>query len=89
VVGTARQGVDVNFDVNFQGRCSVTIKNRLHLDVWVAPLGGDRDANWPLVDAEVDRLVALGATMIRRVSDDDQCFVVMSNPEGNEFCACG
>jgi hypothetical protein len=66
-----------------------TVKNRLHLDVWVAPLGGEREANWPLVDAEVDRLVALGATMIRRVSDDDQCFVVMSDPEGNEFCACG
>jgi catechol 2,3-dioxygenase-like lactoylglutathione lyase family enzyme len=66
-----------------------TVKNRLHLDVWVAPRGGDRETNWPTVDAEVKRLVALGATEIRRVSEDDQCFVVMSDPEGNEFCACG
>jgi hypothetical protein len=34
-------------------------------------------------------LVGLGATKIRRVSDDDQCFVVMADPEGNEFCLCG
>jgi len=65
------------------------VKNRLHLDVWVAPPGGSREENWPLVDAEVERLVALGATVIRRVSEDDQCFVVMTDPEGNEFCACG
>lgn len=66
-----------------------TVKNRLHLDVFVAPRGGDREANWPAVDTEVDRLVGLGASMVRRVSDDDQCFVVMTDPEGNEFCVCG
>jgi hypothetical protein len=31
----------------------------------------------------------LGATEIRRVSENDQCFVVMGDPEGNEFCVCG
>jgi hypothetical protein len=65
------------------------VKNRVHLDVFVVPRGGDPRASWPLVDAEVARLVGLGATKIRRVSDDDQCFVVMADPEGNEFCLCG
>jgi hypothetical protein len=64
-------------------------KNRLHLDVWVAPRGGPADANWSAVDAEVGRLVRLGATQVRRVSENDQCFVVMTDPEGNEFCVCG
>ena len=65
------------------------VKNRLHLDVWVAPRGGSVEANRPVVDAEVRRLVGLGATEIRRVSENDQCFVVMGDPEGNEFCVCG
>ena len=65
------------------------VKNRLHLDVFVVPRGGNPEASWPLVDAEVERLVGLGGTKIRRVSDTDQCFVVMSDPEGNEFCVCG
>lgn len=64
-------------------------KNRLHLDVWVAPSGGSADENWPLVDAEVNRLVGLGASEVRKVSDDGNCFVVMHDPEGNEFCVCG
>ena len=66
-----------------------TVKNPLHLDVWVAPRGGSGEDNWPLVDGEVERLVGLGASVTRRVSEDDQCFVVMSDPEGNEFCVCG
>jgi hypothetical protein len=65
------------------------VKNRLHLDVFVVPRGGDPEQSWPQVDAEVDRLVRLGATKLRRVSDTDQCFVVMADPEGNEFCVCG
>ena len=68
-----------------------TVKNRLHLDVWVAPRGGDADENWPLVNAEVERLVRLGGKMIKRAGDEEggQCFVVMGDPEGNEFCVCG
>ncbi|WP_436776304.1 VOC family protein [Yinghuangia sp. YIM S09857] len=54
------------------------VKNRLHLDL--QPQDRTRDE-------EVDRLVALGA----RVSDDRRRpdgagWVVMSDPEGNEFC---
>lgn len=64
-------------------------KNRLHLDVFVTERGGPPEAAWPLVDAEVHRLVELGGTDLRRVDEDEQCFVVMQDPEGNEFCVCG
>jgi predicted enzyme related to lactoylglutathione lyase len=54
-----------------------TGKNRLHLDV--APPGhGDQRA-------EVDRLVSLGATRID-IGQGDVSWVVMADPDGNEFC---
>jgi hypothetical protein len=49
-------------------------KNRLHLDF----RPDDQDA-------EVDRLVALGATHTD-VGQGAQSWVVLSDPEGNEFC---
>ena len=51
-------------------------KNRLHLDI--APDHGDRRA-------EVDRLVALGATRID-IGQGDVDWVVMADPDDNEFC---
>ncbi|WP_213815052.1 VOC family protein [Glaciihabitans sp. dw_435] len=55
-----------------------SVKNRVHLDV--APVEGTRDA-------EVERLYELGATMMddRRLPDG-RGWVVMQDPEGNEFC---
>lgn len=50
------------------------VKNRLHLDF----RPDDRDA-------EVDRLVALGATHVD-VGQGEQSWVVLADPEGNEFC---
>lgn len=65
------------------------VKNRVHLDLDV---GGGRDVPLPTrrerVDAEADRLVGAGATRLR-VSDEEVAnhyFVVMQDPEGNEFC---
>jgi catechol 2,3-dioxygenase-like lactoylglutathione lyase family enzyme len=50
-------------------------KNRLHLDI--APPAGTQEA-------EVERLVGLGA---RRLSDEpEHPWVVLADPEGNEFC---
>ena len=54
-------------------------KNRLHLDVYV-----------PDIKAEASRLEDLGA---RRLSDevvdeDGERWLVMADPEGNEFCVC-
>lgn len=63
-------------------------KNRLHLDVRAAPglLGEERMA---ALEAECDRLVALGATLVRRYDPAPPMsagFIVMADPEGNEFC---
>jgi catechol 2,3-dioxygenase-like lactoylglutathione lyase family enzyme len=63
-------------------------KNRLHLDVRAAP-GTEGDARMTALDAEATRLVSLGATRVRRVNPDGRMetgFVVMQDPEGNEFC---
>lgn len=65
-----------------------TGKNRLHFDVLV---GGGRSV--PMhrrrsrVNAEADRLEALGATMIRVMDtpDLDHYAIAMADPEGNEF----
>jgi Glyoxalase-like domain len=38
------------------------------------------------IDAGVAPLVELGATVLRRNQDPDDWFVVMQDPEGNEFC---
>ena len=51
------------------------IKNRVHLDVRPA----EREQY-----AEIDRLVGLGARVI--TDDPAERFVVLADPEGNEFC---
>jgi len=60
-------------------------KNRVHLDIRVAP-GADKATARPFVDAEVRRLVALGATHTRTDDDESDYYAVMQDPEGNEFC---
>ncbi|HET6951013.1 MAG TPA: VOC family protein [Acidimicrobiales bacterium] len=53
-------------------------KNRLHLDL--APTDRTRDE-------EVDRLRSLGATQVAdRRRPDGSGWVVLADPEGNEFC---
>ncbi|CAD5957784.1 VOC family protein [Streptomyces cyaneofuscatus] len=54
-----------------------TVKNRLHIDVHTAP--GERDA-------QAERLVALGARILRAVDEPGGSWLVLSDPEGNEFC---
>jgi catechol 2,3-dioxygenase-like lactoylglutathione lyase family enzyme len=52
-----------------------SVKNRLHLDI--APATGTQEA-------EVERLVGLGAS---RLADEPELpWVVLADPEGNEFC---
>ncbi|NUT99393.1 MAG: VOC family protein [Saccharothrix sp.] len=63
-------------------------KNRVHLDIRAAPglQGEDRMA---ALEAECARLVALGATRLRRHEPSppmEAGFIVMQDPEGNEFC---
>ncbi|SFO12150.1 hypothetical protein SAMN05660359_01548 [Geodermatophilus obscurus] len=54
-----------------------TGKNRLHLDVHV---GAERR------EAEVSRLVELGATELWRSAQGPLEWVTLADPEGNEFC---
>jgi predicted enzyme related to lactoylglutathione lyase len=52
-------------------------KNRLHLDL--APGPGGRDA-------EVDRILALGACRVEIGQTGEESWTVLADPEGNEFC---
>jgi len=66
-----------------------TAKNRLHLDIRVP---GARDATTRPGPQEVraftDRLVSAGARVVREHDDPSMGFwIVLQDPEGNEFCA--
>ncbi|MET9505572.1 VOC family protein [Streptomyces sp. NPDC006622] len=54
-----------------------TGKNRLHFDI-APPADGDQQA-------EVDRLVSLGAKRVD-IGQGDVAWVVMADPDGHEFC---
>ncbi|MEV0588534.1 VOC family protein [Nonomuraea sp. NPDC050310] len=57
------------------------VKNRVHLDV--------NGTEGRTRDQEVERLLALGATVYDdRRKDDGTGWVTMRDPEGNEFCVC-
>jgi hypothetical protein len=62
-----------------------TAKNRVHLDVNV---GGDLkgDERTQRVKEEADRIEALGATRQREATERGEFWIVMQDPEGNEFC---
>ncbi len=62
-------------------------KNRFHLDVNAsAEHHGDREKADPAIAAHVERLVAAGATRVEEFDDFKGHWVVMLDPEGNEFC---
>jgi predicted enzyme related to lactoylglutathione lyase len=52
-------------------------KNRMHLDI-----------ETPDVDGEAARLEGLGATRTGGFTEHGTRWVVMADPEGNEFCVC-
>jgi predicted enzyme related to lactoylglutathione lyase len=54
-----------------------TTKNRLHLDL--NPGIDDRQA-------EIERLIALGAREVDIGQTGDESWTVLADPEGNEFC---
>ena len=65
-----------------------TAKNRVHLDVRAAP-GLEGDERMAALEAECERLVALGATRVSRTEPAPPMAmgtIVMTDPEGNEFC---
>jgi hypothetical protein len=54
-----------------------TIKNRVHLDLTT---GADNR------DAEIERLLRLGARRVNIGQTGDESWTVLADPEGNEFC---
>jgi catechol 2,3-dioxygenase-like lactoylglutathione lyase family enzyme len=57
----------------------VTYRDQMHVDVYV--LAAD-------MEAEVARVLTLGATRVRDSDDPDDAFIVFTDPEGNQFCLC-
>jgi catechol 2,3-dioxygenase-like lactoylglutathione lyase family enzyme len=62
-------------------------RNRLHLDITATP---GRPPSREELEAEKDRLVALGAEVVRLVDQSwgpwPETYFQMRDPEGNEFC---
>ena len=58
-------------------RTPVSARDQMHLDLY----SDDQTA-------EVKRLVGLGARIVRHNRHPDDDYVVMTDPEGNEFCVC-
>jgi predicted enzyme related to lactoylglutathione lyase len=54
-----------------------TVKNRLHLDITTS--ADDRDA-------EIERLLGLGARRVDIGQTGNESWTVLADPEGNEFC---
>ncbi len=54
-----------------------TVKNRLHVDLTTS--ADDRDA-------EIERLLALGARRVDIGQTGEESWTVLADPEGNEFC---
>ncbi len=79
------RGPRVFFQIVPEGK---TVKNRVHLDVRVAT-GLQGEARMEALESESARLLELGAQRLSRVEPQpplETGFIVMSDPEGNEFC---
>jgi predicted enzyme related to lactoylglutathione lyase len=79
------QGPRVFFQQVPEGKVA---KNRVHLDVRAAP-GLQGEERMAALEAECDRLVALGAKRVQRQEPAPPMsagLIVMTDPEGNEFC---
>jgi catechol 2,3-dioxygenase-like lactoylglutathione lyase family enzyme len=63
------------------------VKNRVHVDLNSA---GEGRATPEQIDAEVERIVGLGATVLHKADNTfgpyPEYHYVMADPEGNEFC---
>ncbi|MDQ3480815.1 MAG: VOC family protein [Actinomycetota bacterium] len=57
-------------------------KNRVHLDVNV----GAPDHDWARVSSHAEKLREAGGTVVEERTDEMSRWIVMLDPEGNEFC---
>lgn len=60
-------------------------KNRVHLDIDVVP-GVEHEQRRPFVEKKADALEAAGATRLGPMEQRGDFWIVMRDPEGNEFC---
>lgn len=70
------QGGPINISLQ-RARTPVRARDQMHLDLYSDDM-----------DTQVARLVDLGAVYVRRSRDAGGDFVVLTDPEGNEFCVC-
>lgn len=56
---------------------AVTARDQMHLDLYTSDQAD-----------EVERFIGLGAKVVRHNRDPEDDYVVMTDPEGNEFCVC-
>ncbi|MGH2698143.1 MAG: VOC family protein [Actinomycetota bacterium] len=63
-----------------------TVKNRVHLDINVGSPRANPEASRARVKQASQRLVGLGATQLREAEERGEFWIVMQDPEGNEFC---
>jgi catechol 2,3-dioxygenase-like lactoylglutathione lyase family enzyme len=68
------RGVEASLSLQLS-RTAVSARDQMHLDLYT-----DDQA------AEVARLTGLGARSVRHVREPGDDYVVMTDPEGNEFC---
>ena len=69
------KGEEVNLSLQ-RAKTPITARDQMHLDLY-------SDAS-----QQVERLRALGATWARENDDPDDTYVIMRDPEDNEFCVC-
>lgn len=62
-----------------------TAKNRVHLDVNVSE-GLRGDERTTKIRAEAERVTSLGASVVTESSGLGEFWMVLRDPEGNEFC---
>lgn len=70
------RGERVNLSLQ-RAETPVAARDQMHLDLYTDDVG-----------AQVQRLLGLGATAVRESVDPEDTYVVMRDPEGNEFCVC-
>jgi hypothetical protein len=65
-----------------------TAKNRVHLDVNAGHGITDSEERWRAVTERVQQLVAVGASIVEERRNDQfgDHWMVMADPDGNEFC---
>lgn len=75
VIGTA---IDAPIGICFMPVTGTkTVKNRLHFDL---------TASAEERDAEIERIIALGARHVDVGQTGEESWTVLADPEGNEFC---